>query len=97
MVGQEISTVRQVDPEIAFAWRKGNLIYRDQALDSVVADLNRYFATPLRVVGPAGALRFSGVLRIDTEDAVVRRLQAFLPISVERASDGLTLRVQSAS
>ena len=97
VVGQEISTVRQVDPEIAFAWRKGNLVYRDQTLDSVVADLNRYFATPLRVVGPAGALRFSGVLRIDTEDAVVRRLQAFLPISVERASDGLTLRVQSAS
>lgn len=89
-------TVRQVDPETALAWQGGDLVYRDQPLDEVVADLNRYFATPVQVVGPASSLRFSGVLRIDTEEAVVRRLQAFLPISADRGREGVTLRMRAA-
>jgi transmembrane sensor len=93
-VGEPVSAVHQVDPEVAFAWRRGDLVYRDQPLSEVVGDLNRYFETPVRVTGPAANLRFSGVLVIDTEDAVVARLQAFLPISVDRASDGLTLRMR---
>ena len=93
-VGDKVSAVHHVDPEVAFAWREGDLIYRDQPLRQVVGDLNRYFRTPVRVTGPAGDLRFSGVLMIDTEEAVVRRLQAFLPISVDRAADGVTLRLR---
>jgi transmembrane sensor len=92
--GEQVSAVHKVDPEVAFAWRRGDLIYRDQPLSEVVGDLNRYFATPVRVAGPAGDLKFSGVLVVDSEDAVVARLRAFLPISVDRASDGLTLRLR---
>jgi transmembrane sensor len=93
-IGEQVSTVHRVDPEVAFAWRRGDLVYRDRPLGEVVGDLNRYFSIPVRVTGPAADLRFSGVLMIDTEDAVVRRLQAFLPISVDRAPDGLTLRLR---
>ena len=92
--GQQVSAVHRVDPEVAFAWRSGNLVYRDQPLREVVGDLNRYFTTPVRVTGSAADLKFSGVLMVDTEDAVVRRLQAFLPISVDRAPNGLTLRLR---
>jgi transmembrane sensor len=92
--GSLVAAVNKVDPEVAFAWRRGDLIYRDQPLSEIVGDLNRYFATPVRVAGPAAELKFSGVLVIDSEDAVVGRLQAFLPISVDRAADGLTLRLR---
>ncbi|HTK35276.1 MAG TPA: FecR domain-containing protein [Caulobacteraceae bacterium] len=94
-VGEAVSAVHKVDPEVAFAWRRGDLIYRDQPLSEIVGDLNRYFVVPVRVTGPAADLKFSGVLVIDTEEAVVARLQAFLPISVDRAADGLTLRLRT--
>jgi transmembrane sensor len=91
--GARLWTVRRVDPDTAFAWRNGDLVYRDQRLDEVVSDLNRYFSTPLQVEGGAASLRFSGVLKIDSEDAVVRRLQAFLPLSADRGREGVTLRL----
>jgi transmembrane sensor len=92
--GGDEATVQSVDPAIAFAWKSGDLVYRDQALGDVVADLNRYFAVPLRVQGPAAELRFTGLLKLDEEDAVVRRLQAFLPIAVDRSPEAVTLRLQ---
>jgi transmembrane sensor len=95
--GARLWTLRRVDPDAAFAWRNGDLVYRDQPLDEVVGDLNRYFATPVRVEGPAAALRFSGVLRIDRQDEVVRRLQAFLPVAAERGAGGVTLRMKAES
>jgi transmembrane sensor len=90
--GDQISTVQRVDPDAAFAWRDGELIYRNQPLADVVEDLNRYYAVPVRVDGPASALRFSGVLKIDAEEDVVRRLQGFLRLSAEHRSDGFILR-----
>jgi transmembrane sensor len=92
--GDRVSSVRHVDPEAAFAWREGELIYIDQPLTEVVADLNRYFATPVRVAGAAANLRFSGVLKIDREEDVVRRLQGFLQLSADRRPDGVTLRLR---
>jgi len=87
-------TVRRVDPAAAFAWRRGELVYVDQPLDEVVEDLNRYFSTPVQVAGAAAALRFSGVLRMDAQEAVVRRLEAFLPVSADRGAEGVTLRLR---
>jgi transmembrane sensor len=92
--GQSLSSVRRVDPEDAFAWRRGELVYMDQPLEEVVSDLSRYFSTPLRVIGPAGRLRFSGVLKIDAEEKVVRRLQGFLHITAEHGPDGYILRMR---
>ena len=95
--GARLWTVRRVDPDAAFAWKNGDLVYRDQRLDEVVADLNRYFTTPVHVVGPAASLRFSGVLRIDSEADVVRRLEGFLPVTAEPAPNGVTLRMRAAA
>ena len=90
--GQAASVVRPADPEQSFAWRSGRIIYDDKALDEVAADLNRRFSTPIRMGSPAvGQLRFSGVLIIDSEDAVVRRLQDFLPVRAEQTRDAIVL------
>lgn len=90
--GSEVVSTAQVDPEAAFAWREGKLIYADAPLTAVVADLNRYYDKPIRL-GDAGvgALRFSGVLVVDSEEQVVARLQAFLPIRVQQTGGGYTL------
>ena len=95
--GARLWTLRKVDPDAAFAWRDGDLVYRDQRLDDVVSDLNRYLPTPVLVEGEAAALRFSGVLKIDEPDDVVRRLQAFLPIAAQRGADGVTLRLDKSA
>ena len=94
--GGPLSVVRHVDPNVAFAWRDGLLIYQDRPLAEVVGDLNRYFPTPIRVDGPAAEQRFSGMLKLDAEEDVVRRLQGFLQLSVEHRSDGFTLRAREA-
>lgn len=92
--GERAWMVQKVDPEPAFAWKRGDLVYRDQPLTEVVGDLNRYFETPVRVAGPAANLRFSGVLKLEGEEAVVRRLEAFLPVDAQRGPDGVTLRAR---
>jgi len=94
--GTQTAVLRRVDPETAFAWRRGDLIYRDQPLAEVAADLSRYFETPLSVAGPAADLRFSGVLKIESEEALVRRLQAFLPVVAERSGQSLVLRMRTS-
>ena len=49
--------------EAAFAWTSGQLVYRDQPLSEVAADLTRRFGVPVRAADAGtAALRFSGVL-----------------------------------
>ncbi|HEV7384191.1 MAG TPA: FecR domain-containing protein [Phenylobacterium sp.] len=85
--GERGSILKVSDPEAAFAWTSGQLIYRNQPLSEVAADLSRRFAVPVRTADDRTAsLRFSGVLVTDSEADVLRRLQAFAPIRVEQAA-----------
>lgn len=99
-VGQELvhaegeagQLLRVSDPDAAFAWTSGQLVYRDQPLSEVAADLTRRFAEPVRVADArTAALRFSGVLVTDSEAAVLRRLEAYAPVRAERVRDGIVL------
>jgi len=90
--GSGAAVVRTVDPGEAMAWRQGRLIYRDAELGDVVADLNRYFDKPLRVAPDAAKLHFSGVLALDGEDQVVRRLELLMPVRGATTDGALTLR-----
>jgi transmembrane sensor len=99
LAGQEFAqsgaapgVIRACDPADAFAWRSGQLVYDDARLTDVVSALNRRFRTPMRLEGGAGDTRFTGVLSLDSEEAVVRRLEAFLPISAERVGGEYVLR-----
>jgi len=100
-VGQELThaegapgeVLKVSDPDAAFAWTSGQLIYRDQPLSEVAADLTRRFATPVRTAdAQTAALRFSGVLVTDDEADVLRRLEAYAPVRVERGADAIVLR-----
>jgi transmembrane sensor len=90
--GMTQASVRTVDPSDALAWRRGRLIYRDSELADVVSDLNRYFATPLRVAPGAAGLRFSGVLAVDSQGKVLRRLEALMPVKAASENGAVVLR-----
>lgn len=94
-----MSTVERVDPAQTLAWRQGYLIYKNAPLSRVVSDLGRYFPTPIGFEGSAVASqRFSGVLRIDNEDAMLRRISRFLPVTIDHQKGGrITLRMSEAN
>ena len=90
-------SVRTVAPDGAFAWREGRLVYDDATLEAIAADLSRYSQTPIQVEGRARSLRFSGVLAVGAQQAMIRRLQELLPISASNAAGSVVLRQRAAS
>jgi transmembrane sensor len=84
-------TVAPVDVRTAAAWTQGRRAYDDRPLSEVAADLSRAFATPVTVAPDAANLRFSGVLLLDDEAAVIDRLERFLPIKATRGPQGVRL------
>ena len=92
------SRVSTVNPDEAFAWRVGRLIYRDRPLIEVVAELNRQFNRDIRLADAAtGRQRVSGVLVLDNEKAVIERLSLLAPVSVSSADAGFVLRSNAPS
>ena len=90
--GQVGSVLKISDPDRAFAWTNGQLIYRDTPLSDVAADLSRRFATQIRTADArTGALRFSGVLVTDNQPDVLRRLAAYAPVRVEHTGSAIVL------
>lgn len=80
----------------AFSWQQGRLVYHAASLSAVVEDLNRYSETPISIEGDAAnALQFTGVLVIDDPQAMLARLQAFLPIEAQREGERIVVRSQS--
>ena len=91
--GAALAQVSAAAPDQALGWRAGRMVYRDQPLSVVVADLNAQFATPIRVDDPAlAATPISGVLILDNEDAVVRRLALLVSAQTVRSDGGVTLQ-----
>ncbi|MGA0604993.1 FecR family protein [Phenylobacterium sp. VNQ135] len=90
-------SVGGVDPQEVLGWRTGRLVYREEPLGQVVADLNHQFATPMRIEDPVlAATPISGVLVLDDQDAVIRRLALLVPISAVPSATGLVLRREGA-
>ncbi|HZH44061.1 MAG TPA: FecR domain-containing protein [Lysobacter sp.] len=80
---------QQLDLASAEAWTRGELVFRQRRLDALLAEVNRYSATPLRLADPAlGALTVSGVFRIDEQAALVAALEQGWSLRAERGPDG---------
>jgi transmembrane sensor len=90
--------VRAVEPSDVFAWRTGRLIYRDRPLGEVVADLNQQYARQI-ILEDSGlaATRVSGVLVLDNQDAVIRRLALLAPLQALPSGRTVTLRRDEAA
>lgn len=69
------------------AWQRGRLIFRDQPLAAVVADLNRYHPRRIVVWGEAIArLRVEGSVDVTDPEAALDALVATLPVRALRLS-----------
>ncbi len=87
------ATLSQVNPDDAFAWQQGRLIYHDATLATIVADLNRYGVTRIRLAdATVGQLRFSGVLMIQPSEKMVSQLEAFLPVRSDENKGEIVIR-----
>lgn len=81
-----------VDPQEAFSWRAGRLIYRGEPLANVVADLNRQYVEQIEISDPElGKMPITGVIVLDNQPAVVARLSLMLPIRSVPSDRGLLL------
>jgi transmembrane sensor len=89
--------VSAVVADEALGWRTGHLIYRDAPMSEVVADLNAQFARPMTLSDGAGAVRFSGVLVVDDQAAVVQRLSMLAPVSSTVTKNEIILRGEASA
>lgn len=92
----QATKVSDVAPDTAFAWKSGKLIYDRTPLTQVVSDLNRYVATPIRVDPTALSVTVSGVLLVDEEAAMIRRLELFAPVVAETTAREIILKAKTA-
>ena len=91
--GAPAGELSPTNPDDAVAWTRGQLIYAAAPLSEVAADLGRSLGRPVRVADAAtGRIRFTGVLALDDKDAVLRRLEAFVPVKAETEGVGVVLR-----
>jgi len=96
--GQALTRVAAAEADEVLGWRSGRLVYRQQPLGEVVDDLNQQFATPIRLEDQSlAATPISGVLVLDDQAAVIRRLALLVPIQAVRSGPGLVLRRDPAS
>lgn len=91
--GASAARLSTIEPAVAFSWRTGRVVYRDEPLSNVVADLNRQFAKPILIADPElGQTPISGVLVMDSQSDVVGRLALMLPITAITSPEGVVLR-----
>ncbi|OXE36838.1 MAG: iron dicitrate transport regulator FecR [Phenylobacterium zucineum] len=81
------------DPTDALGWRTGHLVYRDQPLSRVVADLNRQFPEQISIADETLAReKVSGVLVLDNQNQVLTRLALMLPLKTVKSDQGVVLQ-----
>ena len=91
--GQDPPLVRQVNAANAFAWQTHRLAYDKAPLSQVVDDLNRYVARPIRIADPAlASLPYTGVLNVEGEDMMLRKLASALPIQAKPSAAEILLQ-----
>lgn len=84
--------VHAVDGATVFAWRRGQLVFLDQPLSQVVAELNRY--RPGRIIVLDRALadrRVTGVFELDRLDAAPTAFERTLGVRTSTLTPYLTL------
>jgi transmembrane sensor len=76
-----LSSLRKVDIERKLAWRRGQLIFRQERLSDVVNKLNRYRSGRIVIVNPwIGNMLVSGTFNIDSPQAPIEALESVLDV-----------------
>jgi transmembrane sensor len=88
--------VEHVDVSESARWREGWLVYRDEPLKYVIADILRYTNLHVEVAAPAADVQFSGAVFRDDIDEWIIALPEVASVTVERAGAGYIIRSRTA-
>jgi len=90
--------ILDVDPATATAWRGHRLEFVNEPLSSVVENVNRYSARPIRLADATlGRMTFTGTVQVDTIDSWVAALPRVFPVRVDSYPDRLELARQTTT
>lgn len=77
-----------LDLSVAQSWPGGDLVFKNRRLDALLAEMNRYSATKLRLADPnLGKITVSGVFHIGDQAALLEALERGWSLKAERAAD----------
>lgn len=80
------------DPNYMLAWRTGKVRFREEPLERVVAELNRYFKTSIVIVDPPlNDLPVTGDFYIQDQATVIQALASAFSLEVRQESGRITL------
>jgi len=89
--------ILDIDPASATSWRGHRLEFVNEPLSSVVENVNRYSARPIRLHDAAlGKLTFTGTVQVDTIDSWVSALPRVFPVRVDTFVDRVELVRQTS-
>lgn len=91
MTQGEAASIKPVDANDSARWREGWLIYRDEPLKYVVADIARYTDIKVEVTPSAAEAHFSGAVSKDDIDEWILALPDVIAVSVTPSSDGFRI------
>lgn len=87
-----LQTLPAAEASLATTWLNGRRQYRNEPLQYVLADVDRYTGRRIEVADAAtGALKFTGTLSLENSDAWLKALSIALPVTVTQQSDGALL------
>ena len=87
-----VTTVAAADPGVVAGWRRGQLVFRDEALSAVVSELNCYKKGKIVIVDrTVGSRRVSGVFHLNRIDEALDHLQTALGVPIRHFSSYVTL------
>ncbi len=87
-------SIREVsDVSDTVAWRERRLIFREQTLQHIVSEFNRYRRNPIRLEGSAVMERvYTGVFDADDADSLAQVLSRDPALVVDRSGDSIVVR-----
>lgn len=90
LAGQgEVQGAQAADVDTLTAWREGKVVFRDQPLEHVVTEMNRYLQQPVRLADRRlRQQRVSGVFNVRSADEFLKVLRNTLPVAVQLHPDG---------
>ncbi|MCD6075508.1 MAG: hypothetical protein K0Q70_2391, partial [Rhodospirillales bacterium] len=87
-----LSPLRTIDAASALAWRRGQIVFHQQPLSAVVAELNRYRTGRIVIASSKIADRIvSGTFEIDRPDSVPQVLETALGIQARSITPWLVV------
>lgn len=86
------STGALADPNSVTAWQSGQLVFRQEPLREVVANVNRYAPKPIVIDADIGELPFTGTVLSGSATGWVTSLEAAFGLEAREEADRIVLR-----